>query len=50
MIRTMTTATNTLNQLQNQIDIIGNNLANSSTHGYKVERSKFPRNTISTIQ
>ena len=28
MIRTMTTATNTLNQLQSQMDIIGNNLAN----------------------
>ena len=30
MIRTMATATNTLNQLQSQIDIIGNNLANVS--------------------
>ena len=41
MIRTMTTATNTLNQLQNQLDIIGNNLANVNTHGYKASESKF---------
>ncbi|WP_342513220.1 flagellar hook-basal body protein [Sporosarcina sp. FSL K6-1522] len=41
MLRTMTTATNTLSQLQNQIDIIGNNLANSGTHGYKSSEAKF---------
>ncbi len=41
MIRTMTTATNTLTQLQRQMDIIGNNLANISTHGYKASDAKF---------
>ncbi len=41
MIRTMTTATNTLSQLQSQMDIIGNNLANISTHGYKASDAKF---------
>lgn len=41
MIRTMTTATNTLNQLQNHLDIIGNNLSNVNTHGYKASESKF---------
>jgi flagellar basal-body rod protein FlgG len=41
MIRTMTTATNTLNQLQSQLDIIGNNLANVSTHGYKSNGASF---------
>ncbi|MBE1555687.1 flagellar hook-basal body protein [Sporosarcina limicola] len=41
MIRTMTTATNTLNQLQHNLDIIGNNLANSATHGYKANEAKF---------
>lgn len=41
MIRTMTTATNTLSQLQHQMDIIGNNLANISTHGYKSSDAKF---------
>lgn len=41
MIRTMTTATNTLSQLQSQIDIIGNNLANVSTHGFKASDAKF---------
>ncbi|KXH83995.1 flagellar hook-basal body protein [Sporosarcina sp. HYO08] len=41
MIRTMTTATNTLGQLQHQIDLIGNNLANVSTHGYKASEAKF---------
>lgn len=41
MIRTMITATNTMNQLQNQFDIIGNNLANSSTHGFKASQASF---------
>lgn len=41
MLRTMTTATNTLNQLQQQLDLIGNNLSNSATHGYKSSDAKF---------
>ena len=41
MLRTMTTATNTLNQLQQQLDIIGNNLSNSATNGYKSSDAKF---------
>lgn len=41
MIRTMITATNTMNQLQHQFDIIGNNLANSSTHGFKSSQASF---------
>ncbi|MDN4605982.1 flagellar hook-basal body protein [Sporosarcina highlanderae] len=41
MIRSMATAVNTMNQLQSQIDIIGNNLANSSTHGYKSGAANF---------
>lgn len=41
MLRTMVTATNTMSQLQSQIDIIGNNLANSNTHGYKAKDVKF---------
>lgn len=41
MLRTMTTATNTLGQLQQQLDIIGNNLSNSTTHGYKSSDAKF---------
>lgn len=41
MLRTMTTATNTLNQLQQQLDIIGNNLSNSTTNGYKSSDAKF---------
>ncbi|ALC86529.1 flagellar hook-basal body protein [Bacillus sp. FJAT-22090] len=41
MLRTMVTATNTMSQLQNQMDIIGNNLANSNTHGYKAKDVKF---------
>ncbi len=41
MIRTMITATNTMGQLQNQLDIIGNNLANSSTHGFKSSQASF---------
>jgi flagellar basal-body rod protein FlgG len=37
----MTTAVNTMNQLQNQFDIIGNNLANSATNGYKSSEANF---------
>ena len=41
MIRTMTTAVNTMNQLQNNLDIIGNNLSNIGTHGYKSNQASF---------
>jgi flagellar basal-body rod protein FlgG len=41
MNRTMIGATNTLNQLQKQMDIIGNNLANSDTNGYKRREAMF---------
>lgn len=41
MQRTMITATNTLNQLQHQMDVIGNNLANSATHGFKSSETSF---------
>lgn len=41
MLRTMITATNTMSQLQSQIDIIGNNLSNTGTHGYKAKDAKF---------
>lgn len=37
----MITATNTMSQLQSQLDIIGNNLSNSNTHGYKSKEVKF---------
>ena len=41
MIRSMSTAVNTMNQLQHQIDNIGNNLANASTNGYKSNETNF---------
>ncbi|RIW36108.1 flagellar hook-basal body protein [Bacillus salacetis] len=41
MNRTMISATNTLNQLQKQMDTIGHNLANSDTNGYKRRESMF---------
>ncbi|BDH60638.1 flagellar hook-basal body complex protein FlhP [Lysinibacillus sp. PLM2] len=41
MLRTMITATNTLTQLQQQMDTISNNLANSSTTGYKTKEAQF---------
>lgn len=41
MLRTMISATNTMTQLQNQLDIIGNNLSNSNTYGYKTKDVKF---------
>lgn len=41
MLRTMITSTNTMSQLQQHLDIIGNNLSNSSTTGYKARDVKF---------
>lgn len=41
MLRTMITATNTMSQLQQQMDIIGNNLTNSDTAGYKSRDARF---------
>lgn len=41
MLRTMITATNTMGQLQNKLDTISNNIANSGTHGYKAQQATF---------
>ena len=41
MNRTMITASNTLSQLQHQIDLIGNNMANVGTNGYKRSEASF---------
>ncbi|XJZ27116.1 flagellar hook-basal body protein [Bacillota bacterium Lsc_1132] len=41
MNSTMITATNTLSQLQKQMDIISNNLANVDTTGYKSRQATF---------
>lgn len=41
MLRTMLTATNSLNQIQQQIDTISNNLANVNTAGYKAKEARF---------
>ncbi len=41
MLRTMITATNTMSQLQQHLDSIGNNLSNSATTGYKARDVKF---------
>lgn len=41
MLRTMMTATNTMGQLQNRLDTISNNIANSSTLGYKSQEATF---------
>ena len=41
MNRTMLTATNTLSQLQKQMDIISNNMANVDTNGYKRREATF---------
>ena len=41
MIRNMVTATNTMGQLQKQLDMISNNIANSATTGYKQSRASF---------
>lgn len=41
MNRTMITATNTMSQLQLKIDLIGNNIANANTTGYKSKQGTF---------
>ncbi|MEK3764626.1 flagellar hook-basal body protein [Solibacillus sp. FSL K6-4121] len=41
MLRTMVTATNTLSQVQQQLDTISSNIANSNTHGYKAQQANF---------
>ncbi|NLY78825.1 MAG: flagellar hook-basal body protein [Lysinibacillus sp.] len=41
MLRTMLTATNSLNQVQQQIDTISNNIANVGTAGYKSKEARF---------
>lgn len=41
MSRTMIQAAVTMNQLQNKLDLIGNNLANSQTTGYKGRQADF---------
>ncbi|RUQ31620.1 flagellar hook-basal body protein [Peribacillus cavernae] len=41
MNRTMITATNTLGQLQHKMDIIGHNISNIQTNGYKRKESYF---------
>ncbi|MBD1382653.1 flagellar hook-basal body protein [Metabacillus arenae] len=41
MLRSMITATNTMGQLQKQLDIIGNNMANIDTTGFKRTETSF---------
>lgn len=41
MSRTMIQAAVTMNQLQNKLDLIGHNLANSQTTGYKSRQTEF---------
>lgn len=41
MLRSMFTASNTLNQLQQKLDVISNNVANVNTVGYKTKEATF---------
>lgn len=41
MLRTMLSATNTMSQLQNKLDTISNNIANSNTTGYQSRNATF---------
>lgn len=41
MIRTMYSATNTMTQLQNKLDMVSNNIANSNTTGFKARNATF---------
>ena len=41
MIRTMTTAANTLGNIQKEVDTTSHNIANDNTHGYQAKQAKF---------
>ncbi|GEK33280.1 flagellar hook-basal body protein [Kurthia sibirica] len=41
MLRTMLSATNTMSQLQNKLDTISNNIANSNTTGFQARNATF---------
>ncbi|HZG59495.1 MAG TPA: flagellar hook-basal body protein [Anoxybacillus sp.] len=41
MLRSMMTAANTMNQLQQQLDVISHNIANVNTNGYKRRQTTF---------
>ncbi|MBO1004776.1 flagellar hook-basal body protein [Pseudogracilibacillus auburnensis] len=49
MNRTMTTATNTINQLQKQFDIVSHNIANAQTTGFKSKEVSFAEMMVQEI-
>ncbi|XXM72870.1 flagellar hook-basal body protein [Lysinibacillus sphaericus] len=50
MNRTMITATNTLGQLQKQMDMIGHNLSNAETNGYKRREASFSELMVQNVR
>lgn len=50
MSRTMITATNTLGQLQKQMDMIGHNLSNAETNGYKRREASFSELMVQNVR
>ncbi|NMH70569.1 flagellar hook-basal body protein [Bacillus sp. RO3] len=50
MNRTMITATNTLGQLQKQMDMIGHNLSNADTNGYKRREAAFSELLVQQVK
>ncbi|MCC5803129.1 flagellar hook-basal body protein [Rossellomorea vietnamensis] len=50
MNRTMITATNTLGQLQKQMDMIGHNLSNADTSGYKRRDATFSEMLVQQVK
>ncbi|MEL3970692.1 flagellar hook-basal body protein [Rossellomorea oryzaecorticis] len=50
MNRTMITATNTLGQLQKQMDMIGQNLSNAETSGYKRREATFSELMVQNVR
>lgn len=49
MSRAMIQAAVTMGQLQNKLDVIGNNLANSQTNGYKTKQTEFSSMLVQQI-
>ncbi|GIN69730.1 flagellar hook-basal body complex protein FlhP [Bacillus sp. J14TS2] len=49
MSHMMTTAVNTMNQLQKQFDLISHNISNSDTTGYKTQNASFAELMVQSI-
>ena len=50
MVRSLTSGVSGIQQFQGKLDVIGNNIANSNTYGFKSGRSDFEDSFSQTLQ